>query len=299
MRKLMVVLFLVAGFLCSSNPVQASSFYAITDMFSYTGTVTRYATLDDARAGVNVVGGPFGIPARTADAPYNTTSRDAAVYFVNNAPSYNTTNANIFMTAWYYTTDPNNGTYSGWGNPNNTNTGFVQLYDASGGTATSANANFNGWDGAHYTQFNMAVQGQNATYDNSYARLWHAPNTGGAGGLTKGIFLDYGLNLTAGGLQGTYNPLTGPVESTNHPTAVDGVFWAIFQNTNTVDPSLNGYYVANFALGLDNWAYGQGATLNGELAPSEFGAPVPIPAAVWLLGSGVVGLVALRRRRQK
>ena len=125
------------------------------------------------------------------------------------------------------------------------------------------------------------------------------PGTGGAGGLTKGIFLDYGLNLTAGGLQGTYNPLTGPVESTNHPTAVDGVFWAIFQNTNTVDPSLNGYYVANFALGLDNWAYGQGATLNGELAPSEFGAPVPIPAAVWLLGSGVVGLVALRRRRQK
>jgi hypothetical protein len=298
MRKLVSVLFLVAGFLCISNPVQASSFYASTDMFSYTGNVTRYATLEDARAGAGSIGGPYTLPSRATDAPYNTPSRDAGIYFVNNAPSY-ATNANIFLTAWWYTTDAANGAYSGWGNPNNTNTGFVQLYDAAGATSTASNAYFSGWDGAYYTQFNMAVQGQNATYENSYARLWHAPNEGGAGSLTKGVFLDYGLTLTAGGLQGTYDPVTGLVQSTDHPDAVNGLFWAIFQNTNTTDPSLNGYYVANFALGLDNWAYAQGAALNGAFSPSEFGAPVPIPAAVWLLGSGVVGLVALKRRRQK
>jgi len=39
--------------------------------------------------------------------------------------------------------------------------------------------------------------------------------------------------------------------------------------------------------GVDNIEYGQKA------------APVPIPAAAWLLGSGLVGLVAIRRRLRK
>jgi hypothetical protein len=95
-----------------------------------------------------------------------------AVYFVNNAPTFDASSANIFMTAWYYTKDTDNGAYLGWGNPNNTNPGFVQLYDANGNTETSANAYFNGWDGAHYTQFNMAVQGQNATPNNIPAAVW-------------------------------------------------------------------------------------------------------------------------------
>jgi len=274
MRKLVSVLFLVAGFLCISNPVQASSFYASTDMFSYTGSVTRYATLDDARAGLNSIGGPYTLPSRATDAPYNTPYRDAGIYFVNNAPSY-ATNANIFLTAWWYTTDAANGAYSGWGNPNNTNTGFVQLYDSAGATSTASNAYFSGWDGTNYTQFNMAVQGQNATYENSYARLWHAPNEGGAGSLTSGVFLDYGLTLTAGGLQGTYDPVTGLVKSTDHPDSVSGLFWAIFQNTNTTDPTLNGYYVANFALG---WTTGPTARVRRSTARSaraSSGPPSP------------------------
>ena len=35
------------------------------------------------------------------------------------------------------------------------------------------------------------------------------------------------------------------------------------------------------------------------LKVSQSGAPVPIPAAVWLLGSGLIGLFGLRRRFQK
>ena len=125
MRKLVSVLFLVAGFLCISNPVLASSFYASTDMFSYTGSVTRYATLEDARAGVGSIGGPYTIPARATDAPYNTPSRDAGIYFVNNAPSYAAANQNIFLTAYLVLhDDATNGAYSGWGNPNNNEHGL-------------------------------------------------------------------------------------------------------------------------------------------------------------------------------
>jgi hypothetical protein len=36
-----------------------------------------------------------------------------------------------------------------------------------------------------------------------------------------------------------------------------------------------------------------------EGSSSPFGAnPVPVPAAVWLLGSGLIGLVGLRRRKR-
>jgi hypothetical protein len=37
---------------------------------------------------------------------------------------------------------------------------------------------------------------------------------------------------------------------------------------------------------------------NGTLTYSALGAPVPVPAAVWLLGSALVGLVGVARRRE-
>lgn len=42
---------------------------------------------------------------------------------------YDPINLSYFSTASYFTTSPANG--DGWGNPNNTNIGFIQYYDES------------------------------------------------------------------------------------------------------------------------------------------------------------------------
>jgi hypothetical protein len=55
----------------------------------------------------------------------------------------------------------------------------------------------------------------------------------------------------------------------------------------------------------DGWqlAYVKGNISSDHFAlavhPGNVGAPVPIPGAVWLLGSGLIGLVAIRRRFRK
>ncbi|NPV04894.1 MAG: VPLPA-CTERM sorting domain-containing protein [Syntrophaceae bacterium] len=293
MRRCFLTFSLLLALLIGTNAQAA--FFAGTDRVSYTGTVTRYETLADAQSGVNATG-TYAIPARDAAAPYNTGFRDAGIFFSNNAPDY-WPNASIFLTAWYYTTDPSHGEYSGWGNPNNTNTGFIQLYDETGGTSTSANGYFSNLSGGYYRDFTLQVTGQNAGAA-EYARLWHAPGVGGEAGLTRGTFLNYNLNITFGGLQGMLLP-GGWIESHNHPESVTGTFMALFQNTNTIDPAYQGYYVANFTFGLDNWAFAQGEALNGAFSESTFAAPVPIPPAAWLLGSGLIGLVAIRRRIKK
>jgi len=282
-----------------------ADFFASTDRVSYTGTMTKYNSLGDAQGGINSVAS-YSIPARDTATPYNTGYRDAAIFFSNNAPNYYSNNS-TFMTSWYYTTSDNtNGKlkndpagdryYSGYGNPNNTNTGFVQIADGNGSTTSAANGYFSNYSGGYYRNFTLQVSGGNADYANSWARLWHG-GIGGAAGLTAGKFISYNLNMTFGGLMGSLLS-NGWIEANNHPDSVSGTFRAIFQNTNTVDPSFQGFYAVNYTFGLDNWAYGQSlaGTLNGDISPSQFAAPVPIPGALWLLGSGLVGIISLRRR---
>jgi hypothetical protein len=44
--------------------------------------------------------------------------------------------------------------------------------------------------------------------------------------------------------------------------------------------------------------YGDEDLVIGKLGSSSTLSPVPIPAAVWLLGSGLLGLIGIRRRKQ-
>jgi hypothetical protein len=274
----------------------ANDYVAITDKFGYTGSMTVYNTLADAQSGLNARGGP-----------YTVAQRDGTLYVVNGVPSVYSNYTQI-MTTWYYTTqdntngyakdDPNgNRYYSGWGNPNNTNTGFFQIADDGSSSVTSSTGT---WTSSLYDTFVVNITGANAGAA-QIARLWDAPTLGGAAEYTAGTFLNYNFTMTATGLAGAYDSGTGLILSQNHPTAVTGTVSGIFQNTSTQNPAANGYYVFNLTFNDTNWAYAQGdAALNGDFSSSYFGAQaVPEPGSMLALGSGLIGLIGFTIRRRR
>ncbi|MBX3097120.1 MAG: PEP-CTERM sorting domain-containing protein [Fimbriimonadaceae bacterium] len=275
----------------SVTAASQAQFFAFTETIGYDGTITKYATLADAQNQQNAVSGPHAVA-----------QRDHYAYVVDGVGSFGS-DANFFGTAWYFTTEENtnnlpkddpggNRWYSGWGNPNNTNTGFVQLYDDNANTHISRSG---AWTDTNYDTFVLTVTGLNAGATD-YARLWNAPNTGGPAGDTAGTFISYSYSATFGGLVGT--PQSGLIVSdTVDPTSVTGSFTGIFQNTSTTNPGSNGFYVFNLSLNNISWAVAQGnAALNGDITTSQFGAAaVPEPATMIALGAG---LLAFARRRR-
>lgn len=263
----------------------AAPFFVSTDRLGYTGTVTYYATAGDLQSGN---GTTYSMPVL----PEVGTSRDLAIFIVKDAPAYYADSMDV-LTAWYYSTNMSKAEYSGWGNPSNTNTGFVQLYDDDYSTVTSG---YGKWTSATYDKFEMKIVGQNAgTAD--WARLWAAPTVGGAAEITKGTFLNYEFALTATGLNGTYDAVTGLVVSEGDPTGVNGYFRGLFQNQSTTMPELNGFYAFDFTLNMDSWAFAQGnEALNGDLYPSQFGAQaVPEPMSIMLGMLGLGSIAGFRR----
>jgi hypothetical protein len=109
------------------------------------------------------------------------------------------------------------------------------------------------------------------------------------------------------------------ITATSHPTGVAGTIDGIYQNTNTVDPSRDGFYRFNLALNMDNWAFAQGnAALNGNFFESFFtsdavptgpseppapaqespGVPIPAPGALPMTALMMLGLTALGRSKR-
>ncbi|MFT3828195.1 MAG: hypothetical protein QM691_00665 [Opitutaceae bacterium] len=249
----------------------------------YTGTVTRYSTLADAQSGMNAV----------ASASLGTASRDLYVTFSQVAGA----NAMQIGTGWFLTTT---GVGYGDGNPNNTNTGFVQLVDETLGSVSSASA---AWDDS-LTSFSFQLNGVNALSTNGVGgyntRLWNTTNAKGQGGL----FLNYDLTLAATvNTAAAWDPASGMFLSSADPTAVKGYFRGLFLNTSPVT-AYNGYYTFDFTLNLDSWAAENAREFDATTLtanayrPTTFGAAIPEPSAgAVCVGLGALLVVAWRRRR--
>ena len=210
-------------------------------------------------------------------------------------------------TAWYFTTTPANG--NGWGNPNNTNDGFIQYYLTSSPTVTG------GWQPG-YTQFQLGVVGGDGDTGDS-GRFWPTSVPGGgAANISRGSFVDFNLDLSANfASAATLNGTTNWYETTAMPSSMSGTLTGIFQNDQAVDTSINGFYRFSYTVtGPGSWAADNVATWNDDtnnippaslwaapaaVVPPTVVAPVPGLGPMALLGlSLLLGLmVAVRQNR--
>ena len=261
--------------------VQAGSTgFISTDRFGYAGTITRYATENDARNGTNHTD------------VITVSNRDFSVY---SSSGQGGNDVNQISSAWWYTTTgPNPGSGNTRGN---TGVGFMQLADLDGNTDTSVDMGFKNYNGSNYTEFVLSLTGENADRPNDFSRLSAIDNVNDGG-----TWLNYQLELTASGLTGTADS-SGFVTANGHPTDVEGSFTGLFELTeNQTSPANQGFYVVDFDLNMINWAWENRDDLVGDFQffDSEFGAfVVPLPPAAFaglgLLG-GLAGVRAIRRR---
>lgn len=287
---------------------QAAPLNVSFDNFTYSGTVTRYNTLADAQSQTNALG-PATTIQTASNGPRNTrpNARDGNLAVTSAAPSDYGTTLTYLSTAWYFTTTPANG--NGWGNPNNTNDGFIQYYLTSSPTVTG------GWQPG-YTQFQLGVVGGDGdTGDNG--RFWPTSVPGGgAANISRGSFVDFNLHLSANfASAATLNGTTNWYETTAMPSSMSGTLTGIFHNNQTFDTSINGFYRFSYTVtGPGSWAADNVATWNdgtnnippaslwaapAAVVPPTVVAPVPGLGPMALLGlSLLLGLmVAVRQNR--
>lgn len=271
--------------------------------FNYSGSTTRYSTLADAQAQTNS-NGTFEIGTAT-----NTTAPTSGPVSTNTTlPSRRdayviadtSTNKLIFGTSWYFTPPEFLDKVAGFGNPNNTNNGFVQLFDVDGSSVDSMSM---GWNQT-LDEFSISASGSDASFAEDAARFWPAPDSAGAAEVSFGTYIDYDLQMTA-----FFNtPTTNGKKLGQLPDGLTGTFTAIFQNTSTDLDSI-GFYLVELALQAGSSAedgnYGSPAHgffdgFDQTIAGTTFVAPVPIPTALPLFGTGLalMGFIGWRRKRK-
>lgn len=225
---------------------RGASFYAASERFGYYGTVAVYDTLKDAQHEKHARFSKQICP-----------QRDGSLFVVAHAPAYYSDSAD-FLTNWY---DDGAGN-GGIGNPNNTDYGFIQIFDGLQGAPTTIKKEIGYWNRG-YDTFTVELEGQNAIYPDNFARLWNAgyPDVGGEG--TKGVFITYRYSLSAFGLSAV-NQGNDFYTNVNNPSNYSGSFDAIFLNQSATSPESNGYYVVHLWFNNTSWAASDGYALNDE-----------------------------------
>jgi hypothetical protein len=264
MKKFVWILAVVVALVIAAIPAAAQGnsdkFYASSERFGYTGTVSVYDTWADANSGRNVRCSAVVWP-----------QRDGGIFVVKNVPDY-WVDSNIIAT---------NGWANNWASPSDTNEGFFQLYDENADAWQNQKAS---WSKDRNT-FTVTGKGRNATYGSpdpkDYARLWNACALQGGGETTSGTFMRYEYVFTATGL----NALEGPpgfFKNTLNASNYGGYFRGIFHNESMTSPASNGYYVFDLRFNNISWAAANNCGYNGELPqtppcvalpalPDEFG----------------------------
>lgn len=175
----------------------------------------------------------------------------------------------------------------------------ADLVRGSGVAASSAANNFGttGWNGVNandYIQFGMTVANG---YQANLSELWISTRSSSTGPGTIGLYssLDNYTNAIFTVAQPSAVYVNSKIDLSSLGAITGTVYFRVMEVGDTAP---NGYATAGtgtFRVG----DYYDGSTflnimLQGETSSST---PTPVPAAAWLLGSGLLGLVGLRRRQ--
>ena len=117
--------------------------------------------------------------------------------------------------------------------------------------------------------------------------LWEVQLSGLSDGLYEIIIYAPSNTAVSTGLMTINGDLVGELPGTNPASLIDGVSYGIYSTI-----------VSGGLLDISGTTTGSDFSHSGiagmQLSPS----PIPLPAAVWLFGSGLLGLVAAARRRK-
>jgi len=166
---------------------------------------------------------------------------------------------------------------------------------------TFASTGWNSFATNDYVQFGFTVaQGYQAILTGLWMELWSATPYYGTGPGTIGLYgssdnfatqtLLYTYNFPSGG----YNEASGAVDLSSLQN-ITGTY--LFRLVEIGTNGAGGGTTQGGALEVDNYYVGSGTYYVNSVTGSV--APVPVPSALWMLGSGLVGLAGMRRRGRK